>query len=223
MSILLRNLAIPAAASAAFHAWLILGFCDPGAPGGTAPPAGPERPALEVFAVTPEEEERVVRLVRDTPPRPDARDVLRGRDIATTVTDTTVFVMAPEPWHPPGPDTMRTHLPPVILRPGESAGDGGGDIVAKVWLDNDPRARFQPSPVYPRALKDAGVEGSVEIEFVVEKDGSVSNPRVVASTNRGFEASALQAIRRWRFEPGMKGTSRVRFRMAQAMIFRLGR
>ncbi|MDQ2701690.1 MAG: energy transducer TonB, partial [Pseudomonadota bacterium] len=44
--------------------------------------------------------------------------------------------------------------------------------------------------------------GSVEVEFTVAVDGTVSNARVVnADPPRVFDREALQAVNRWRFQP----------------------
>jgi protein TonB len=59
-------------------------------------------------------------------------------------------------------------------------------------------------PVYPRdALRD-GVSGEVTVAFTVNPDGSVSGASVVTSNpRRVFDAAALDAIRKWKFEaPG---------------------
>jgi TonB family protein len=43
----------------------------------------------------------------------------------------------------------------------------------------------------------------VELEVLVLVDGSVGKVKVVRSTNRGFEPSAMQAVRQWRFKPAV--------------------
>ena len=59
-----------------------------------------------------------------------------------------------------------------------------------------------PPPRYPGAALRAQESGSVIVEFTVETDGSVSNPRVVrADPPRVFDREAIGAVRRWRFEP----------------------
>lgn len=57
-------------------------------------------------------------------------------------------------------------------------------------------------PVYPRdALRD-GVSGEVTVAFTVNPDGSVSGASVVSSNpRRVFDAAALDAIRKWKFQP----------------------
>ena len=57
-------------------------------------------------------------------------------------------------------------------------------------------------PVYPRAARDAGTSGWVDLEFIVRPDGSIGNARVVNSAPAEiFDRAALDAIAKWRFEP----------------------
>lgn len=60
----------------------------------------------------------------------------------------------------------------------------------------------QAAPVYPEALRSAGIEGYVEIAFEVDAAGRVANAEVTLAMPRGgFEAAALAAVRQWRFAP----------------------
>ncbi|HEY7769043.1 TonB family protein [Longimicrobium sp.] len=55
--------------------------------------------------------------------------------------------------------------------------------------------------LYPPALRDAGVTGSVQVRFRVNTDGSVSSLEITSSTNRLFDAASLAAVSRLRFSP----------------------
>ncbi len=76
------------------------------------------------------------------------------------------------------------------------------------------RAVSVPGPKYPPAAQRAGASGSVQVEFTVGTDGAVSSARVVSSDGvrqfqREFEREALNAVKRWRFQPiGQAITSR---------------
>ncbi|UWX04015.1 energy transducer TonB [Pseudoxanthomonas sp. NC8] len=59
-----------------------------------------------------------------------------------------------------------------------------------------------PAPRYPPDALRAGTPGEVLIEFTVGTDGSVTDARVLrANPARTFDREALNAVRRWRFEP----------------------
>lgn len=56
-------------------------------------------------------------------------------------------------------------------------------------------AYLRENLVYPAAAKDAGAQGTVLVEFVVEKDGSVSNATVKVSQFPALDEEALRVVR----------------------------
>ena len=57
-------------------------------------------------------------------------------------------------------------------------------------------------PRYPAAALRGGQAGTVQVEFTVGTDGSVTSARVVnADPARIFNNEALSAVKRWRFQP----------------------
>lgn len=64
------------------------------------------------------------------------------------------------------------------------------------------RALSTPSPKFPPDALRAGQSGEVQVEFTVGTDGSVTAARVVrAEPQRVFDREAINAVRRWRFQP----------------------
>lgn len=88
-------------------------------------------------------------------------------------------------------------------------------------IDRAPQAIYTVAPNYPFALSRAGIEGRVYIRFVCDKEGRVQDPRIRSSTRMEFERPALEAIRQWRFEPGIKSGVRVKVNMELPLSFRL--
>ena len=88
-------------------------------------------------------------------------------------------------------------------------------------LDHVPRARTRPPPVYPRDMRDLGIEGNVVVDFWVDEAGEAHDPTVVSATRREFEEAAVRAVARWKFEPGYVNGRRVRFRMSVPLVFKL--
>lgn len=67
---------------------------------------------------------------------------------------------------------------------------------------SDLRPISMPQPRYPPAALRARQSGSVQVEFTVAPDGSVSSARVVsAQPDRVFDREAVAAVKRWRFQP----------------------
>jgi TonB family protein len=56
-------------------------------------------------------------------------------------------------------------------------------------------------PVYPASAKSAGIQGTVELEVVISKDGVPAELRVVSSPGDDLSNSALEAVRHWRYRP----------------------
>ncbi len=75
---------------------------------------------------------------------------------------------------------------------------------------------------YPKAAIENGIQGKVIVEFVIEKDGSVSSVKVVKSAGDLLDAEAVKVISaspKWK--PGMKGGEAVRVKMAVPVEFKL--
>jgi len=53
-------------------------------------------------------------------------------------------------------------------------------------------------PIYPKYAVKKGIEGTVLLNFSIEKDGNVSDIQVVASDHDGlFDASAILGTQKW--------------------------
>ncbi len=69
----------------------------------------------------------------------------------------------------------------------EQASFKGGEAKLFEWLSTNLQ--------YPTTAKDAGIEGKVFVEFVVEKDGSITNVRIKQSSlGGGCEEAAMDAV-----------------------------
>lgn len=77
------------------------------------------------------------------------------------------------------------------------------------------------APTYPKALRDAGITGEALVSFIVTADGEVRNPYITKSSHREFEAPALEAVRQWKFDPGMKAGRVVNTVMTVPIVFTL--
>ena len=75
--------------------------------------------------------------------------------------------------------------------------------------------------VYPQIAKSAGIEGRVFVQFVVEKDGSVSNAKVVRGIGGGCDEEAIRAVSQAVFIPGKQRGTEVRVKMTLPVMFKL--
>ena len=76
-------------------------------------------------------------------------------------------------------------------------------------------------PVYPYLMRHAGVTAEVTVLFTVNAKGVVTKATVVDSDNFEFNASSLEAIRRWTFTPATKNGQPVEARVKQTFLFTL--
>lgn len=74
---------------------------------------------------------------------------------------------------------------------------------------------------YPEVVKDLCIEGIVVVNFVVEKDGSVSSPQIVRSVHPALDEEALRVIMLMQ-ELNIKWTTTTRSRSRlQRVLFNL--
>ena len=85
-----------------------------------------------------------------------------------------------------------------------------------------PRLLKQYPPRYPtgQVMKDR-VQGTVHIEAILTTKGVVGNVRIVQSVDPRLEAAAMEAARRWTFEPAMQDGQPVAFVLIIEMEFLL--
>lgn len=86
-------------------------------------------------------------------------------------------------------------------------------------LDRLPVLVSSTPPRYPADLRQQNIAGQVVVEFIVDQDGNVPHAVIVSSSRREFEAPALEAVKSWRFDAGLKGGRAVNTRMEQAIEF----
>ena len=80
---------------------------------------------------------------------------------------------------------------------------------------------LQDRLVYPQVAKDAGIEGQVVVQFVVNEEGQVQDAVVLRSPDAALSEAALAAVRASTFEPGMVDGEPVKVRFAVPVTFRL--
>ncbi len=79
------------------------------------------------------------------------------------------------------------------------------------------------TPAYPEVARQAGIEGRVVVQVVVDETGKVipGTERILTSTNDVFNEPALSAARDCTFKPGQMGDRAVKVRVNIPFAFRL--
>jgi TonB family protein len=57
------------------------------------------------------------------------------------------------------------------------------------------------TPTYPRIMETARIPGTVVLDAVIHRDGSIGDVKVLKSTSDAFAQAAVEAVKRWRYTP----------------------
>ena len=75
---------------------------------------------------------------------------------------------------------------------------------------------------YPKEAFKDGVQGRVVVQFVVEKDGSISEVEVVKKVNEHLDAEAVRVVNAMpKWKPGKQKGEPVRVKFTLPVTFRL--
>lgn len=89
-------------------------------------------------------------------------------------------------------------------REGAGAGSGGAGEYQVSAVDVPPRIISRVEPDYPQDARRRCISGKVVIRFLVDSSGRVLNPSVLDAKPEGiFDRCVLEALRKWRFKPGI--------------------
>jgi TonB family protein len=64
-----------------------------------------------------------------------------------------------------------------------------------------PHPKFTPDPEYTEEARKAREQGTVLLAVVVDENGDIRDAQVKRSLALGLDDSAMETIRRWKFEP----------------------
>jgi TonB family protein len=81
-----------------------------------------------------------------------------------------------------------------------------------------PTKLASPAADYPADALREGISGFVAVEFTVDKNGKVQDPKVVRSVPK-LDRAALNAVRKWRYAPLVVDGARVEARLTAAVTF----
>ncbi len=109
--------------------------------------------------------------------------------------------------------------PAQAARASSTAGSGpvrvGGNI-------RPPRKLESAAPVYPPTMRDAGLEGLVPMEALIDLDGRVTSVRVLsAQVHPELVRAAEEAVRQWVYSPTLLNGTPVEVQMTVWVTFKL--
>jgi protein TonB len=160
-------------------------------------------------AIAIEKEEKPIIVVKKyvpPPPKVERKQVIQKK-ITRKVPIPDPTPDDPEPIREPEPEIEPDPLPldvDVVLGVPEAPPPSGpllagvGDVSNPVLIEST-----KVTPEYPELARQARLTGSVILQAVITRDGTVQDVKVlrVDKPNLGFEAAAVAAVQQWRYKP----------------------
>ena len=80
---------------------------------------------------------------------------------------------------------------------------------------------YRPDPDYPEEARKSRFQGTVMLTIVVDAAGNVSHVQVTRPMGMGLDEKAIEAVKKWKFRPGMKNGKPVPVYANIELTFRL--
>ena len=104
--------------------------------------------------------------------------------------------------------------------PGEGGGIGGGVYRVGGGV-SAPSLIYKKEPEYSEEARKAKYQGTVTLYVEVDPSGKAVNIRVLHSLGLGLDEKAMEAVKQWKFKPGMKDGKPVTVAASIEVNFRL--
>ena len=175
--------------------------------------------------------------------KPDS--TVRSVDVVPPPPEDPPMVEEEEPPDPPPPPPPKLDTPPpqlslealeMSLNPGTGIAMGGAFGVEqfkkenlggelKIFrmsdLDKKPRLIRKGTVRYPSEMKKAKREGMVRLLLLISETGTVKVEKVISSDHPAFEAAAITALEKSKYEPPMRDGKKVKARYVIKVTFRM--
>jgi periplasmic protein TonB len=104
--------------------------------------------------------------------------------------------------------------------PGSIAGYGGHIYVPGKGV-TAPHALYDPDPEYSDEARRVKYQGDVVLSVIVDAAGNVRDLQIARSLGMGLDEKAVDAVRKWKFAPGMKDGHPVAVQVNVEVKFRM--
>jgi len=163
-------------------------------------PPKPKVPPVKLAVVKPPPVEPPPPLEEAEPPKEPPKDpppLIVGMKMSSTTTAGTFAA--------PVGNTAYGQMPKAAPSPTEAKPYYAPKYVPPGAADSDPQVDSEFKIPYPDEARRAGIEGTVRLRIVVDNEGRVVNAQILNGPGYGLNDAAMNAIKKFKFKPAMKG------------------
>jgi TonB family protein len=145
----------------------------------------------------------VVQQVRFKPPPPKQKqEIPKPKAKKVPIPDPTPD--EPEPIRLPDEITPEIDIPDTDIIFGIPEGPPSAEPEGPIRVGGDvkpPAKIVAPSPQYTEIARKARIQGVVIIEAIINKEGNVTNVKILKGLPMGLDDAAADAVKKWKFKP----------------------
>jgi protein TonB len=102
-----------------------------------------------------------------------------------------------------------------------SGGNTGGGVYRVGGGVSQPKVLVSADPEFSEEARKAKFSGNVLVYFIVDENGTPTHVRVARGVGMGLDEKAVEAVRLYKFKPGMKDGKPVKVEMAIEVNFQI--